>query len=61
MEIQNIAASGGFSAVVILVTAAVYKLMRHFRCYSTCCGRELVGRVDLSPTSSDGDFYESQV
>jgi hypothetical protein len=56
MDADHILASGGLSAAILAVGAIAYKLLKHCRFYSDCCGHESEARLDLSPSSSENGW-----
>ena len=47
---DNPFAQGGISAIIIAALYATYKVVKHVRMKSKCCGSEFEGTIDLSPT-----------
>lgn len=47
---DNPFAQGGISAIIIAALYATYKVVKHVKMKSKCCGTEFEGTLDLSPT-----------
>ena len=47
---DNPFAQGGISAIIIAALYATYKVIKHVKMKSKCCGTEFEGTLDLSPT-----------
>ena len=41
------------ASIVTSVLGAVYVYMKHSRCKSHCCGKEMDASIDLTPVSSE--------
>lgn len=65
MDYNTVVASGGLSGILVLTGYITYKLFRHSRCKSNCCGKRMSLDVDLEETllkkSNNGNTVENEV
>lgn len=49
MNVEQAILTGGVTGTVILVAGIIYKFLHHSSCVSSCCGRVVKFRSDLTP------------
>jgi hypothetical protein len=47
MDYDAIIASSGLSSVLVMTGYVIYKIFRHSRCKSNCCGKRMTLDIDL--------------
>lgn len=55
-DFKDIGMGAGAGGIVSLIIFGIWRLCKHSRCKSTCCGREASVSVDLSPSGSNKDI-----
>jgi hypothetical protein len=49
----NTTSALSIASIVTSILGAVYVYMKHSKCHSKCCGKEVDASIDLTPVPSD--------